>query len=157
MSGRSHSYTLSLTWTGNRGTGTSAYTAYGREHSFAAPGKPDLLGSADPAFRGDATRYNPEELLVAAIASCHMLWYLHLCAEAGIVVTAYADAPIATMVEDRERGGWFTGCTLHPSVTIAKGDPEKARSLHEQAHKKCFVANSVNFPVGCEPTVTVSA
>jgi len=157
MSGKTHSYACTLTWTGNLGAGTSSYKAYARDHVFQASGKPDLPGSADPAFRGNATRYNPEELLVASLSSCHMLWYLHLCAEAGISVLAYRDKAVGTMVEDREKGGYFTQVVLHPEVTIAKGgDPAKARELHHPAHAKCFIANSVNFPVACEPEITVA-
>ncbi len=154
MSGRTHTYTSALTWTGNTGQGTAGYKAYARDHVFSGPGKPDLPGSADPAFRGDAKRYNPEELLVASLASCHMLWYLHLCAEAGVVVVAYRDDPVGTMVEDAVKGGYFTGVTLHPKVTIAEGsDAAKARELHRPAHAKCYIANSVNFPVACEPEI----
>jgi organic hydroperoxide reductase OsmC/OhrA len=156
MSGKTHSYTCSLTWTGNTGQGTSSYRAYKRDHVFAAPGKPDLPGSSDPAFLGDASRYNPEELLVAAVASCHMLWYLHLCADAGVIVLDYRDNPIGSMAEDARKGGWFTNVTLRPRVTIAStSDPRKARELHHAAHEKCYIANSVNFPVTCEPQVVI--
>jgi organic hydroperoxide reductase OsmC/OhrA len=157
MSGRTHTYTCDLTWTGNLGSGTSGYKAYARDHVFGGPAKPDLPGSSDPAFRGDASRYNPEELLVAALSSCHMLWYLHLCSDAGVVVVAYGDAARGTMVEDAARGGYFTQATLHPKVTIARGsDVAKARELHHAAHEKCYIANSVNFPVTCEPEIVVS-
>jgi len=157
MSGKTHTYACALTWTGNSGAGTTGYKAYSRDHVFSGAGKPDLPGSSDPAFRGDAKRYNPEELLVASLASCHMLWYLHLCAEAGVVVTAYRDDPVGTMVEDTARGGYFTGVTLHPKVTIASGgEAAKARALHHAAHTKCFIANSVNFPVTCEPEIVSS-
>jgi organic hydroperoxide reductase OsmC/OhrA len=156
MSGKTRTYACTLAWTGNTGRGTADYGAYSRNHVFSAPGKPDLPGSSDPAFRGDKSRYNPEELLVAAVASCHMLWYLHLCADAGVVVQAYRDEPTGTMVEDPERGGYFTGITLHPKVTIAKGSAVgKARQLHGPAHAKCYIANSVNFPVSCEPEIVV--
>jgi organic hydroperoxide reductase OsmC/OhrA len=156
MTGKTHTYTCSLAWTGNTGEGTASYTGYSRDHVFSAPDKPDLLGSSDPAFRGDRRRYNPEELLVAALASCHMLWYLHLCATAGVVVSAYRDEPVGTMVEDAKKGGYFTSVVLHPKVTITKAsDPEKAHALHEPAHRKCYVANSVNFPVTCEPEIIV--
>ena len=156
MSGKTHTYTCALSWTGNTGRGTADYKAYSRNHVFTSPGKPDLPGSSDPAFRGDKSRYNPEELLVAAIASCHMLWYLHLCAVAGVVVVGYRDDPVGTMVEDVERGGYFTKVTLHPKVTIAAGnDAGKARELHGPAHAKCYIANSVNFPVACEPQIVV--
>lgn len=154
MTGKTHTYTLGLTWTGNTGTGTSSYKSYSRDHIYSAAGKPDIPGSADPAFRGDARRYNPEDLLVASISSCHMLWYLHLAAEAGVKVIAYRDDPVGTMAEDAAKGGHFTLVTLHPKVTIARGsDPLKARDLHQPAHAKCFVANSVNFPVACEPEI----
>ena len=153
--GREHSYAATVTWTGNRGEGTKTYTAYTRDHDVAIAGKPVIAGSSDPAFRGDAARHNPEDLLVASLSACHMLWYLHLCATAGVVVTAYRDEAKGRMVEDREKGGWFSEVVLHPSVTIAGGDPAKAVALHHDAHAKCFIANSVNFPVRCEPIVTV--
>jgi organic hydroperoxide reductase OsmC/OhrA len=157
MSGKTHTYKSSLTWTGDLGKGTSSYKAYSRDHVFSGGGKPDLPGSSDPAFRGDAHRYNPEDLLVASLSSCHMLWYLHLCAEAGINVLAYRDEAVGTMVEDAARGGYFTRVVLHPKVTIARGgDPAKARELHHAAHEKCFIANSVNFPVACEPQIAAS-
>jgi organic hydroperoxide reductase OsmC/OhrA len=154
MTGKSHTYTCAVRWTGNKGDGTSTYTAYGRDHVIATADKPDILGSADPAFRGDRTRHNPEDLLVASVSTCHMLWYLHLCAVGGVVVTAYSDAPVGTMVEDRERGGFFTSIVLHPTVTItAASDAAHAKALHDTAHHMCFVANSLNFPVTCEPAI----
>jgi organic hydroperoxide reductase OsmC/OhrA len=158
MSGKTHTYTCLTTWTGNTGKGTAGYTAYSRDHVYSAAGKPDILGSADPAFRGDRTRYNPEELLVASLSSCHMLWYLHLCADAGVIVLAYRDEAVGALVEDRAKGGYFTNVTLRPRVTIAKGsDAAKAATLHHGAHEKCYIANSVNFPVACEPVIEVSA
>jgi organic hydroperoxide reductase OsmC/OhrA len=157
MSGKTHTYTCTMTWTGNTGQGTASYKAYSRDHVYSGPGKPDLPGSADPAFRGDAGRYNPEELLVASLSSCHMLWYLHLCAIGGVNVLAYRDEAKGTLAEDAAKGGYFTEVTLYPKVTIAKGgDVAKARELHHSAHAKCYIANSVNFPVACEPEVVVS-
>lgn len=154
MAGREHRYTLQLQWQGNRGSGTSAYAAYGREHRIRAPGKSDIAGSSDPAFRGDAARWNPEELLVASLSACHQLWYLHLAAEAGIVVLAYHDEPVGTMVEDADGGGRFTRVVLRPTVTIRAGDDAAlARALHERAHALCFIARSVHFEVACEPVV----
>lgn len=153
MTGRVHEYETSVVWTGNRGQGTSAYTSYDRDHLVRAAGKPDLPMSADPAFRGDPARYNPEELLVAAISSCHMLWYLHLCAKARIVVVAYEDHPSGRLVESKESGARFESVFLRPVVTIESGDAQKARDLHQNAHKECFIANSVNFPVLFEPTI----
>lgn len=150
---KTHTYRTTVTWTGNTGTGTSGYRDYARAHDIAAPGKSPIAGSSDPAFRGDATRWNPEDLLVGSLSACHKLWYLHLCAEAGVVVTAYVDEAVGTMVEDAEKGGYFTAVALHPVVTIAKGDPDVAARLHETAHGKCFIANSVNFPVTCTPRI----
>jgi organic hydroperoxide reductase OsmC/OhrA len=147
---RRHQYRASVAWDG---AGTTSYKAYSRDHGIAAPGKPEIPASSDPAFRGDAKRYNPEDLLVASISSCHMLWYLHLCAVNGVVVTRYRDDAEGTMIEDPKIGGRFERVVLRPHVTIAAGDQEKARALHAEAHRLCFVANSVNFPVDCEPDV----
>lgn len=151
-----HTYRVEVRWTGNLGSGTSGYSAYARDHAIAADGKPDIPGSSDPAFRGDAKRWNPEELLVASASACHKLWYLHLCADAGIVVLDYVDNAQGTMVEGPGQGR-FTGIVLRPRVTIrAGGDPSKAERLHHAAHQKCYIANSVNFPIACEPTITVA-
>lgn len=157
MAERTHVYAVELAWTGNRGTGTSAYGGYGRTHELRAPGKPVLPGSSDPAFRGDADRWNPEELLVASLSACHQLWYLHLCADAGLVVTAYADRAEGVMAEARDGTGRFTGVTLRPRVTLAAGsDAEHALRLHGAAAARCFIARSVNFPVAHEPEVVVA-
>ena len=153
---KEHRYRVDVEWTGDRGSGTSRYDAYDRDHRIAAAGKPDIPGSSDPAFRGDPGRWNPEELLVGAVSACHKLWYLHLCAEAGIVVTAYVDEAVGTMVEDAAKGGYFTQITLNPVVTIARGEPAKAVALHAEAHAKCFIANSVNFPVTCTPRIVTA-
>lgn len=125
---------------------------------LSAAGRPDLQGSSDPAFRGDAARWNPEDLLVASLSSCHMLWYLHLCAQAKITVLAYRDDASGTMVEDEGGGGRFTAAVLKPVVTIAAGgDVARAKALHEEAHRLCFIANSVNFPVTIEAEVVTGA
>ena len=151
---RQHRYRTTVRWTGNLGTGTESYRAYARSHEIEAPGKPAIPGSSDPAFRGDAARWNPEELLVASISACHKLWYLHLAADAGIIVTAYVDSAEGEMEEDTGGTGRFTRVTLRPRVTItAGGDAERARALHATAHAKCFIANSVNFPILCEPEI----
>jgi organic hydroperoxide reductase OsmC/OhrA len=151
-----HSYSISVRWTGNLGQGTANYRAYKRDHEISAPGKPPVPGSSDPNFRGDKTRYNPEELLVASLSTCHMLWYLHLCSEAGLVITDYQDEAAGTMVETKDGGGRFTRVTLHPVVTFAASvDTELALRLHDRAHHLCFIANSVNFPVLCEPSIKV--
>ena len=151
-----HHYPLSIAWTGNLGPGTTAYDAYSRDHLVRVPGKQALEASSDPAFRGDGTKHNPEELLVASLSGCHMLWYLHLCATQGVVVTAYVDQAVGTMEESAKNGGRFSEVMLRPLVTIGAGcDIELARQLHEEAHRLCFVANSVNFPVRCEPTIEI--
>lgn len=151
--GREHRYAARIRWTGNRGEGTSTYRAYGREHTIEVAGKRDIEGSSDPAFRGDPSRHNPEELLVASASACHMLMYLHLCANAGVVVTAYEDAAAGIMVEDAGGGGRFRSIVLGPRITLAAGsDRERARALHADAHRLCFIANSLAVPVSCEPT-----
>lgn len=152
-----HHYALDLTWQGDRGTGTSGYRDYDRTVLLTASGKPDLLGSADPTFRGDAARWNPEELLLAALAQCHLLSYLHSAVNHGVVVTAYDDSPVGTMAQVGQ-GGRFTSVTLRPRVTVAAADMvETAREIHEEASRNCFIAASVSFPVGHEPTVLVAA
>lgn len=154
---RDHAYTVTVTWTGNNGSGTSAYRVYARRHEIKAVGKPAIPASSDPAFRGDASRYNPEELLVASLSSCHMLWYLHLCATNGVVVTSYEDCAEGVMVEQPGGEGRFTEVVLAPEIVLAPGsDIGRARALHAEAHAKCFVANSVNFPVRHEPVLRVA-
>ena len=156
MDHKEHSYAVNVRWTGNLGQGTSSYRAYKRDHEISAPGKPLVVASSDPAFRGDQSRYNPEELLVASLSSCHMLSYLHLCAVAGIVVTDYQDEAKGTMAETDSGGGHFTEVVLQPAVKVAAGaDTELALHLHDKAHHLCFIANSVNFPVLCKSTVEV--
>lgn len=153
---KAHAFGVKVTWTGNTGEGTSAYTSYRRAHEISADGKPTIPGSSDPAFRGDASRYNPEELLVASLSACHMLWFLHLCADAGVVVAAYADDAEGTMRLTEDGGGHFEEVRLRPAVKIKAGcDPELAQRLHARAHHLCFIANSVNFEVRVEPTVSV--
>lgn len=155
MAGDVHRYRACVTWTGDLGQGTRDYRAYARAHEIVVDGKPVIAGSSDPAFRGDASRYNPEDLLLSSLSACHMLWYLHLAAEAGLVVTGYADEAEGTMRTDAA-GGRFTEAVLHPVVTLRQGDPATAQALHEAAHHACFIANSVNFPVRHEATVTVA-
>jgi organic hydroperoxide reductase OsmC/OhrA len=151
-----HTYHATVRWTGDLGTGTSSYRAYSRAHAIEAPGKSAIAGSSDPAFRGDAAAWNPEELLVASLSACHQLWYLHLAAVTAIVVKAHVDTAEGTMSEEAGGGGRFTRVVLRPHVTIAPGgDAEKARALHREAHAKCFIANSVNFPVECVPEIVV--
>ena len=153
--GREHRYSVTVTWTGNTGTGTSTYRSYERAHEISAEGKPAIGASSDPVFRGDRTRWNPEELLVAALSSCHQLWYLHLCADAGIVVVEYVDHAEGVMEETPDGAGQFARVMLRPTVTISAGDAARAKELHHEAHAKCFIARSVNFPVECEPEIAV--
>lgn len=151
-----HHYPVEVVWTGNRGEGTRTYQGYGRDHEIRVAGRPVIAGSSDAAFRGDAGKHNPEDMLVASLSACHMLWYLHLAADAGVVVTHYVDRAEGTLVVDA-KGGRFSEVVLHPEVTIAAGDAAKAEALHEDAHRACFIANSVHFPVRCEPRIAVSA
>jgi organic hydroperoxide reductase OsmC/OhrA len=147
----SHRYETTVTWTGNTGTGTSGYRDYERAHETSADGKPVIQGSSDPAFRGDPARWNPEELLVASLSQCHMLWFLHVCSAEGIVVTGYRDHAEGTMAET-PGGGHFEQVVLRPDVRFASPEhAERAKELHERAHQSCFIANSVNFPVHCRP------
>ena len=157
MSHKEHKYEVKVEWTGNRGSGTSHYRAYGREHVIQAGPKPPIPGSSDPAFLGDPSRWNPEDLLVASLSACHQLWYLHLCCEAGVEAIAYCDHAEGLMIEDRETGGRFTKVILRPQVTITKSsDVAAAQRLHHDAHAKCYIANSVNFPVTCEAEIFVA-
>jgi organic hydroperoxide reductase OsmC/OhrA len=151
-----HRFVASLTWAGNRGTGTAGYRAYGREHVVSIAGKPDLLGSAARVFHGDLDRWNPEELLIAALTACHMLSYLYVAVANGIVVESYDDAAEGVLVTTPDGGGRFREVVLRPVVTISAGDPEVAQSIHADANRLCFIASSVNFPVRHEPTVVVT-
>lgn len=152
-----HHYALTTTWTGNRGTGTSGYRDYTRDVTIGIQGKPDLLASADKPFRGDPGRWNPEDLLLAALSECHLLSYLHACVTAGVVVTDYRDDATGVMREDGRGGGAFAEVTLRPRVQVADESMlDAARSAHHTAHEWCFIANSVNFPVHHEATVIVA-
>ena len=150
-----HSYAVRVEWQGNLGTGTSGYRDYGRDLIISAEGNQPIEGSADKPFRGTPERWNPEELLLAALAQCHMLSYLHVAVKNGIVVTAYEDDAVGTMAQEGE-GGRFTSVTLRPAVTISAGDPELAASIHEEASALCFIASSVNFPVLHQPRIVVA-
>lgn len=149
-----HEYAARLVWDGNIGDGTASYTKYGRQYRVIIRGKSDLEGSADPHYRGDAAKHNPEELLLASISACHMLSYLALCARKGISVLSYEDRAEARMVTNAAGGGKFEEATLHPAVTIRAGDDEElAMKLHHTAHELCFIANSCNFPIRNEPVI----
>ena len=152
-----HLYRVTVAWQGNLGDGTRRYAGYSRNHEVVAAGKPPIPGSSDPAFRGDPVRWNPEELLVASVSTCHQLWYLHLASTAGVSVVDYVDDAEGTMVEEASGAGRFVEIVLHPRVTIAAGgDVASAERAHDQAHEMCFVANSVNFPVRCQPVIVVA-
>jgi len=153
-----HEYSVRSEWTGNRGSGTSGYRDYDRLVTMSISGKPDLLASADKPFRGDPSRWNPEDLLLAALSECHLLSYLHACVTSGVVVVAYEDEASGTMVEDGHGGGAFREVVLRPTVTVAgESMTDAAQRAHHQAHEWCFIANSVNFPVRVEPQVRVAA
>lgn len=152
MNTTNHTYTVNVTWTGNTGDGTSKPNGYSKNHEVRIAGKHVIEASSDPAFAGDANRHNPEEMLVAALSQCHMLWFLSRCAKHGVVVVAYEDDAIGTMLEHRDGGGEFTNVTLRPRITLAKqADPQFLANLHEESHRLCFIARSVNFPVEVEP------
>lgn len=154
---KQHRYEVRVDWTGNEGQGTKTYTAYRRDHTIVADGKPEIPGSSDPSFRGDRSRYNPEELLVASLSACHMLWYLHLCAVNKITAIEYRDEASGVMQEHGDGSGEFIRVTLRPVVVIsAGGDEAKALDLHHQAHQLCFIARSVNFPVEVDAKITTT-
>lgn len=153
-----HHYAVEVEWLGNRGTGTSGYRDYGREVIVRVDGKPSIEGSSDKPFHGDASRWNPEDMLLAALAQCHLLSYLHVAVLRGVVVTDYVDSAAGTMVQTPDGGGRFTEVILRPVVTVASDDMiDGAREAHHEASQKCFIANSVNFAVRHEPTVQVAA
>lgn len=160
MAEQEHHYAVAIRWTGNSGTGTSAYRAYERSYEISSgiPGKPPIPGTSEPAYRGDPARWNPEELLVASLSACHKLWYLHVCAVNGVIVTAYEDNAEGWMPVDAKGLGAFRRVLLKPVVTLAPGsDPERARSLHEDAHRMCNIAGSVNFTIDHEPEIRVGS
>ncbi|ROH97634.1 OsmC family protein [Chryseobacterium daecheongense] len=150
---KEHHYKATIQWTGNKGTGTSGYRNYERSHTISIENKAIIEGSSDPAFRGDQTKYNPEEMLLASLSSCHMLWYLHFCSEEGIIVTEYIDHATGIMAEKENGSGYFKEVTLHPIVIVTEESMvKKANELHHKASEFCFIANSVNFPVKHIPT-----
>ncbi len=146
-----------VVWTGNTGAGTSSYRAYERSHEITGGERAAIAGSSDPLFQGDGSRWSPEDLQVAALSACHMLWYLHLCAQEGVIVTAYEDAATSTLLVERGGDGRVGRVLLRPRATIAAGsDPERARALHAAAHDRCFIANASAIPVVIEPEVAAA-
>lgn len=153
---KKHTYQTTIEWTGNKGSGTSHYQAYERSHTISIENKPTLLASSDAAFRGDKTKHNPEDLFLASISSCHMLWYLHLCADAGIHVVDYQDNATG-ILEENPTGGKFIEVTLHPMVVVKESSMvDEAYKLHHKANEQCFMANSLNFKVKHEPIITTA-
>ena len=153
-----HEYAVRVTWTGNTGDGTTHYRSYRRDHTVTTEGPPPLLGSADPTFRGDASRWNPEQLLLAALSQCHLMSYLHACVQVGVVVTAYVDDAEGRMQVDRDGSGRFTEVVLRPRVTVTEpGMVPAATAAHRRANELCFIANSVSFPVRHEPVVAAGS
>jgi organic hydroperoxide reductase OsmC/OhrA len=149
-------YRARVIWEGNRGKGTADYASYGRGYRVLIADKPDLLGSANVAFRGERERHDPEDLFLTAVAACHMLAYLALCARNGVRVIEYEDAPRGQLVHDASGGGRFSEIVLRPVVTIGDAGHEQAAfALHETAHARCFIANSCSAPIRCNPTVRV--
>ncbi|WP_267404992.1 MULTISPECIES: OsmC family protein [unclassified Chryseobacterium] len=153
---KEHHYKTTIEWTGNQGTGTDNYRNYERSHTISVENKPIIEGSSDPAFRGDKTKHNPEDMLLSSLSSCHMLWYLHFCSVEGVIVTAYTDNATGIMVEETNGSGHFSEVTLNPTVTVSDESMiEKAKELHYKANEFCFIAKSVNFPVKHIPVVLV--
>jgi len=150
---RQHNYSATIKWTGNKGKGTLNYKEFERGYTISINNKPNILGSSDPAFLGDKTKHNPEELLLASLSSCHMLWYLHLCSESNVIITTYIDNPIGIMIEKQNGSGKFSEVILKPIVVVKeKSMIEKAIKLHAKANELCFIANSVNFKILHNPS-----
>ncbi|MDT3403163.1 OsmC family protein [Mucilaginibacter terrae] len=145
---KQHNYSSTLTWTGNTGEGTVSYRSYERSYTISIENKAIIEGSSDPNFRGDRTKHNPEEMLLMSLSSCHMLWFLHFCSEAGVNVVAYTDVTSALMVEEANGSGYFTEATLKPHVVVSNESMlAQLDELHHKANKYCFIANSVKFPI----------
>ncbi|MEP7196102.1 MAG: OsmC family protein [Saprospiraceae bacterium] len=152
-----HHYKVKTVWTGNRGTGTNSLKSYDRSHTSSIDGKPDLQLTTDNPAVGDKSKLNPEDLLVTAIASCHMLSYLYVCAIEGVIVLEYIDNATGVMLDLGEKGGHFKSVTLNPRVTVADSSMiSKANELHHKAREICYIANSVNFEARCEPTCSAN-
>lgn len=148
---KQHAYEARIVWTGDRGQGTSEYRGYDRTWEVRTPGKPVIACSNDPLLGGDPAKPNPEDMLLAALSACHMLWYLHLACNAGIVITGYEDSPVGTGETTAQGAGRFLRATLRPTIRVRRGtDLAKADRLHHEVHHYCFIARSVNFPVSYE-------
>lgn len=154
---KKHNYKITVEWTGNEGNGTIDYKSYSRDHTVFSEGKYEKIkGSSDPSFLGNKTKYNPEDLFLSSLSSCHMLWYLHLCTVNGIVVVEYTDNATGVMEELADGSGKFTEVTLNPTVKITRQESiQRAIELHEEANKMCFIANSCNFQINHYATICV--
>lgn len=147
-----HEFPARVVWTGNLGRGTTNYHAYQRTWSVATPGKSEIQCSNDPLLGGDPALHNPEDLLIATVSACHMLWYLHLASKAKIIVTSYVDDPVGIGETEANGTGRFVRAVLRPRIDVVEGaDLAKAEALHHDVHRYCFIARSVNFPITYEP------
>lgn len=154
---KEHRYNLTAIWRGNKGTGTSGLRDYDRSHTVSILNKPQLHLTTDNPAVGDKTKLNPEDLLVTAVSSCHMLSYLYVCALEGVIVTDYVDNATGLMLEHASGGGQFKEVVLNPVIKVAKTTMiKKAIELHHKAHEICYIANSVNFEVKCNPVCTAT-
>jgi len=154
---KQHPYTARVEWTGNRGDGTRLYRGYDRTWNIATPGKPAIHCSNDPLLGGDPTLPNPEDLLLASLSACHMLWYLHLASAAGIIVESYRDDPVGLGETSPNGAGRFVGATLKPQIVVRAGaDLKEADAIHHRIHEYCFIARSVNFPIDYQATYAVA-
>lgn len=148
-----HDVAATVAWTGNRGDGTASYRGYDRTWQIATPGKPPVACSNDPRLGGDPALHNPEDLLIAALSACHMLWYLHLASETGIVVESYVDDPLGHGESTPDGAGRFVGATLRPHIRVRHGtDLARAEAIHHEIAAVCFIARSVAFPVSYAAT-----
>lgn len=154
---KTQNYKLDLSWQGNHGAGTMTHTSYDRNFTTHEGSRPPVLGSSHPAFRGNSERYCPEELLLASLSSCHMLWYLHMCAAHEVVVLEYHDHPVMEMEVKEFGNGDIRSATLSPVVRIASEDQrEQAMAMHQRAHQSCFIAKAVNFEIILKPKIVES-
>ena len=150
-----HTFEATLTWPADPAQALPPDPAFSRNAVLGSPGHPDFPGSSPTIFGGEASRYNPEELVTIALAHCHMLTYLALAAKKRVAVLAYEDRATAVLGKDPASGKMkLISAQLRPKVTVAKGtNLEDARAMHAKAHEYCFVSNSVNFPVANAPKI----
>ncbi|REC55529.1 OsmC family peroxiredoxin [Chryseobacterium piscium] len=151
---KQHQYKSKIKWTGNTSESTQNYRSYERSYTISVDGKAEIKGSSDPAFLGNPELHNPEDLLLASVSSCHLLWYLHFCSVNKILVLEYIDFVEGTMIESENGSGKFTEIILKPKILVAEKEMiEKAIELHHKANEYCFIANSLNFEVKHQPEI----